>query len=112
MNAPASNVAIAAETGSLRRWLLAFFIPTYSFAAMCLLMALGLAESQDGPGGLLMVVLGIASGASLWLCLREGFRAQHSASQRALLVVATVFGLAVQTLIAGLAFGVLWLPDL
>ena len=97
---------------SVRRWLLAFFIPAYTFVAVCLLMVGGLGEPKEGPGGLIMVLFGIANVASLWLCLREVFRIQHPVGQRALLSVATVFGLAVQTLIAGLCFGLLWLPDL
>ncbi len=111
MNASVANPSVSKQGPSVRRWLLAFFAPTYTFVAMVLLMALGMREAKEGPGGLMMVLFGLANIASLWLCLREVLRVQHPVWQRPLLIVATIFGLAAQTIVAGLFFGLLFLPS-
>ncbi len=111
MNASPTNIGGRSQGPSVRRWVFAFFAPAYVFVAMVILIALGMREAKEGPGGLLMVLFGIANVASIWLCLREVLRVQHPAWQRALLMVATIFGLAAQTIVAGLFFGLLFLPS-
>jgi hypothetical protein len=108
MNASPTNISGSSQGPSVRRWVFAFFAPAYVFVAMVILMALGMREAKEGLGGLLMVVLGIANVASIWLCLREVLRVRHPTWQRALMMVATIFGLAAQTIVAGLFFGLLF----
>lgn len=96
---------------SIRRWVFAFLAPTYVFVAMVILMALGMREEKEGPGGLMMVLFGIANMASVWLCLREVCLVQGGAWQRPVLMLATVFGLAVETIVAGLLFGLLFVHN-
>ena len=111
MSAPATVHAATSQGPSVRRWMFAFFAPAYVFVAMVILMALGMREAKEGPGGLLMVLFGIANVASIWLCLREVHRIQHPTWQRPLLIVATIFGLAAQTIVAGLFFGLLFVSS-
>ena len=91
--------------GAVRRWLLAFFAPTYLFV-FWFLMAASFREVQV-PGGTFIVLLSISIGASLWLCLREVVRVQCLVLTKGLLVVATIAALAVQTTVAFLFFGLL-----
>ena len=111
-----SSTAIHAATSQgphVRRWLLAFFAPTYVLVAMVLYVTAFSIRDQsgEGPGGLMMALFGIANVASLWFCLREVLRVQHPAWQRPLLIVATIFGLAAQTVVAGLLFGLLFVHN-
>lgn len=108
MNASPTNISGSSQGPSVRRWAFAFFAPAYVFVAVVIFMALGMREEKEGPGGVMMVLFGIANMASLWLCLQEVLRVQHPAWQRPLLILATIFGLAVQTIVAGLLFGLLF----
>ena len=91
--------------GAVRRWLIAFFAPTYLFV-FWFLMAASFREVQV-PGGTFIVLLGIASGAGLWLCLREILRVQRPVWQNGLLAAATIVMLAAQVIVDGLFFGFL-----
>ncbi|PAW91553.1 MAG: hypothetical protein B9S33_00190 [Pedosphaera sp. Tous-C6FEB] len=111
MSASPTNISGSSQSPSVRHWVFAFFAPAYVFVAAAILMEFGMREAKEGPGGLMMVLFGIANIASLWLCLREVLRVQQPDWQRPLLIVATIFGLAVQTIVAGLFFGLLFLTS-
>lgn len=106
MSSPATIHAATSQGPSVRRWLLAFFSPTYLFAIWFLMAAIFRDEVQV-PGGTFIVLLGIASGASLWLCLREVMRVHRPVWQKGLLTAATIAVLAAQTIVDGLFFGFL-----
>lgn len=108
MSAPATIHAATSQGPYVRRWVFAFFAPAYVFVAVVIFMALGMREEKEGPGVLMMVLFGVANMASLWLCLQEVLCVQHPAWQRPLLILTTIFGLAVQTIVAGLLFGLLF----
>ena len=108
MNASPTNISGSSQNPSVRRWAFAFFAPTYVCVAMASLLPLGLGEMKDGLGLLLVVLFAIANAASLWLCLQEAFRVQRSSWQRPVLILATVYGLAAQTVVVFLFFVFLW----
>ena len=123
MNTSTANFTSPKQAASFRRWLLAFFAPTYAFVLafviMMILMAVGfpevhaavdfLLEHEADLSVALFVSVGIANVLGLCFCLREVSHVQNSVWQRALLAVATVFGLATQSIVLGLYFGANWI---
>ncbi len=105
MNASSANLSAPKQDPSFRRWLLAFFAPTYVFATIMVLPERF--RQMPVPGGTLLVLLGIANALSIWLCLREVVRVQHPVWQKGLLAAATIAALAVQTIVDVLFFGFL-----
>ena len=105
MNASAANFPVSKQGPSVRRWLLAFFAPTYLFVVY-LVVAASFREALV-PGGTLVVLLGISIAVGLWLCLREVARAQRPVWQKGLLAAGTIAALVVQTIVDTLFFGLL-----
>lgn len=105
MNASPTNISGLNQSPSVRRWLLAFFAPTYLFVGY-LVVAASFREVLV-PGGTLVVLLGISVSVGLWFCLREVVRVQRPVWQKGLLAAATVAALAVQTIVDTLFFGLL-----
>ncbi len=119
MSSPDAILSPPKQCFSVRRWLFAFFAPTYAFAMAHMLLLILMAvrfpefhawldfllEHKAGLGDFLFLSVGIANVLGLWFCLREVSRVPNSGWQRTCLSAATVFGLAAQTVVVGLFLG-------
>lgn len=105
MSSPTAILASPKQDASFRRWLLAFFAPTFAFAFLLFVGAV--LREMKTPGGTVVIFIALANGLSIWFCLREVVRVPRHAWQRCLLAVATIVGLALQTIVDVLFFGLL-----